>query len=315
MIANHQILNRLESGINEALIRLRAGDRSGLRALVVWSLDNSAEKARKAARHDRQRRAIEQIYLSGVRKSLAHAESQVLHKLHRAVGTAATISPVHAHRYMRLNRPVAIHNAATTSVATDFMFDLDDFTRMFFAEMREAGEDALEISGQGVLSELGVDRRYVTPHGLIRDFTIDRQNKLSGVPQEVYDRVKRSLEEGIQNGETMDELGARVQAEVQGINTGQAQTIARTETAAAYNTGRLDGLKQMGITHKRWMTSHDERVRVSHNNAESDGAIPLDQKFSNGLIYPGDPSGPPGETINCRCILESAEPAGAGATI
>ena len=31
--------------------------------------------------------------------------------------------------------------------------------------------------------------------------------------------------------------------------------------------------------------------------------VPIDQPFPNGLMYPGDPSGSPGEIINCRCDM------------
>ena len=36
---------------------------------------------------------------------------------------------------------------------------------------------------------------------------------------------------------------------------------------------------------------------------EAEGAIPVDQVFSNGLMFPGDPEGDAGEVINCRCHL------------
>ena len=53
---------------------------------------------------------------------------------------------------------------------------------------------------------------------------------------------------------------------------------------------------------KQWDATLDKRTRDSH--AQVDGEIrELDEKFSNGLMYPGDPNGRPEEVINCRCAL------------
>ena len=53
---------------------------------------------------------------------------------------------------------------------------------------------------------------------------------------------------------------------------------------------------------KQWDAALDAATRESHQML--DGQIrELDDKFSNGLMYPGDPSGSAAEVINCRCIL------------
>ena len=53
---------------------------------------------------------------------------------------------------------------------------------------------------------------------------------------------------------------------------------------------------------KQWDATMDANTRESHQMV--DGEIrELDEKFSNGLMYPGDPSGNAAEVINCRCIL------------
>lgn len=51
---------------------------------------------------------------------------------------------------------------------------------------------------------------------------------------------------------------------------------------------------------KQWDTVLDGKTRDSHRRV--DGEIrELDEKFSNSLMFPGDPSGDAGEVINCRC--------------
>lgn len=56
---------------------------------------------------------------------------------------------------------------------------------------------------------------------------------------------------------------------------------------------------------KRWRSRHDDRVRSSHRKADGQ-AVGLDEPFRVGgaeLMYPGDPSGPAGEILNCRCEM------------
>lgn len=51
---------------------------------------------------------------------------------------------------------------------------------------------------------------------------------------------------------------------------------------------------------KQWDAVLDGRTRDSHRRV--DGEIrELEEKFSNGLMFPGDPSGSAAEVINCRC--------------
>lgn len=51
---------------------------------------------------------------------------------------------------------------------------------------------------------------------------------------------------------------------------------------------------------KQWDAVLDGRTRDSHRRV--DGEIrELDEKFPNGLMFPGDPSGSAAEVINCRC--------------
>ena len=63
----------------------------------------------------------------------------------------------------------------------------------------------------------------------------------------------------------------------------------------------------MGVEYSMWITAGDDKVRGNDERDLADhvalnGEITrLGDKFSNGLFYPGEPSGPIEEWINCRC--------------
>lgn len=85
------------------------------------------------------------------------------------------------------------------------------------------------------------------------------------------------------------------------INKKRANVIARTETVTALNHGSHQAARSLPVKmNKEWIAIHDNRTRHSHK--EIDGEVrPLDEKYSNGGQYPGDPELPGKERIQCRC--------------
>jgi len=81
----------------------------------------------------------------------------------------------------------------------------------------------------------------------------------------------------------------------------KAARVARTEVGKAAGFGQHEAAEQSGVVKtKKWLTARDSAVRDSHVALEGEEA-PLEGSYSNGLSFPGDPSGDPGEVINCRC--------------
>ena len=81
----------------------------------------------------------------------------------------------------------------------------------------------------------------------------------------------------------------------------KAMRVARTETASAAGFGQQEAAKQSGVVKtKQWISSRDDRVRDSHQLLDGE-EVDFGERYSNGLMYPGDPSGNPSEFINCRC--------------
>jgi hypothetical protein len=86
--------------------------------------------------------------------------------------------------------------------------------------------------------------------------------------------------------------------------------VARTETHAAamfaqFESGR-QAARDLNIELvKTWLPTLDNRTREDHANMDGHGALPLDEFVVGGykMDRPGDPAGPPEETICCRCTL------------
>jgi hypothetical protein len=84
--------------------------------------------------------------------------------------------------------------------------------------------------------------------------------------------------------------------------------VARTEVVSAANAGAVHRMSMLGkdaLLFKQWVATLDARTRPSH--AAADGQVQeRNGRFRVGaayLEYPGDPLGPPGEVINCRCTI------------
>lgn len=88
----------------------------------------------------------------------------------------------------------------------------------------------------------------------------------------------------------------------------RTKTIARTEGHRIQQTSTADAqaaAKDKGAdVLKQWDAALDGRTRDSHRRV--DGEIrELDEKFSNGLMFPGDPNGGAAEVVNCRCTSDT----------
>ena len=114
-------------------------------------------------------------------------------------------------------------------------------------------------------------------------------------------QVSRSIASGLSYAQTAKALEGYTR-----IGYNNAIRIARTEGHRVQTTATMDAMekaKEKGADIlKQWDATLDGRTRESHSQV--DGEIrELNKPFSNGLMYPGDPSGNAAEVINCRCAL------------
>lgn len=126
----------------------------------------------------------------------------------------------------------------------------------------------------------------------------------------VYSQFKRELAKGLLQGESITKLAKRIE-KVVNTNHNSSLAIARTETTRVENVARLDTFKFAEDKNikikKQWISTIDKRTRKSHRRLMQE-VRNVDEKFSNGLMFPGDNQGRIEETINCRCTMISIFP-------
>jgi hypothetical protein len=183
----------------------------------------------------------------------------------------------------------------------------------------------LILSGE-ILKALGVAYERLFGSGykweartFVTNYLAEVRNRLVGIPEEVYALVAHEVAVGVNLGEGIPELRARIDNVLSTTGSerwaNRATVIARTEAIGAMNAGRADSFvayaEETGEELERvWLATDDNRTRHTHEVADGQRQ-PLGQPFIVGgfeLRFPGDPLGPPQEVIQCRCTLLLVEP-------
>lgn len=145
------------------------------------------------------------------------------------------------------------------------------------------------------------------------------RNRLVRIPDEVYDLVAGEIAAGANLGESIPKLADRVDNVLSTTASerwpNRATVIARTETIGALNAGRADAFRAVADDlgepmEKLWLSTDDRRTRPTHDLADGQ-RVPVGGVFVVGgfpLAFPGDPTGPAQEVIQCRCTMLLVEP-------
>lgn len=215
------------------------------------------------------------------------------------------------YRLVALRRLQALKKSAVMKGVTDVVFDPKSFVTDLIKGLDPVQRQALDAAVKELYEEIGQpDNPWRMPPQAVTDYIAERDNKLSGVGDTAFKQLQTSLQEGIEKGETMDDLEDRVRSVFNNLQRYESRRIATTETAAAYGVARNKGMVAAGITHKSWLSNHGPHVRPAHRAAEfqygaPSKAIPINEPFIVGgerLMHPGDPAGSAGNVINCHCI-------------
>lgn len=116
----------------------------------------------------------------------------------------------------------------------------------------------------------------------------------------VNNEISQILAEGYKEGWGPRHVAQKIQQRFTDLSSYESRRIAQTEINTTRNFVQYNQLVDDGIEYKIWHAAHDSRTRKSHLDVDEE-IVPINEPFSNGLMYPGDKSGPVSEWVNCRC--------------
>jgi HK97 family phage portal protein len=141
--------------------------------------------------------------------------------------------------------------------------------------------------------------------------TLKMSREVNGYTEEqitdgVVDAIQNAVTEGLKQGEAIQTVADRINEIYDFAEEGRAERIARTETIGAANAGAEEGMRASGADGKEWLSARDGQVRETHADLDGETTDVTGVFLSPSgakLAYPGDPSAPPEEIINCRCTV------------
>jgi len=197
------------------------------------------------------------------------------------------------------------------------LFDLADIAEDFGNTLFDNKQETLNYARAKTISEIekakkkakkakkipkvisGISFMDYSPELLrqIKDKTfVASQHTLDRMIGDIMENLSMSYQEGLGIVKAADNL----KEVFENMETFELTRIARTEINSAQNIGAHSTMEELGIEYKQWWSALDDRTRDEHADLHGE-VVRTDETFSNGLMYPGDTSGPIESWINCRC--------------
>ncbi len=148
------------------------------------------------------------------------------------------------------------------------------------------------------------------------------RQRIAFVSEATRSQIVRMVIAGQEEGLGVSEIARTITDALPGLSMRRGAIIARTETHGAANFGADQAARSTGLDlQKEWVSVEDHRTRDfgegdgiidQYSHRAMDGVVvDMDQAFSvpnklggfERMLYPGDPIGSAGNTINCRCAV------------
>lgn len=139
-------------------------------------------------------------------------------------------------------------------------------------------------------------------------FLLNAGAKIKGITDTTIKRIREVIAQAQEQNLTRREQAKYIQETLNDpeFNRNRALVIARTESTTAANYGiGLGNESSDYLTEQFWIDTKDKRTRHDHIIAGLQPPIPANQSFLVGgiyMLYPGDPTAPAEQVVNCRCV-------------
>ena len=278
----------------------------------------SAEKAAEVAMIHRVKEGIAAEKRLNHDETLRRKEAQAVQEAMKAnePGLKKAASDFFKSLYRDVKAKMDEYTTEAKSINESINFDDDAFYR--WLETQRWGDGLTESVSEHI--QKAYERghvRAVAAFGLERYFDLDpakfaahmanRQMLMVRLADSVKEEIRAVLVKAVEDGADAKVLAQTLSQKFNELERNRATIIANTETAAAYNGGRFDGMRELGIENKEWLHSYSPNERPGHVALDGKRAK-MDEPFTNpltgaDLMRPQDPGAPASECVNCQCSV------------
>lgn len=172
--------------------------------------------------------------------------------------------------------------------------DLDEATDELRDLLRGPALEVVVENAQEVADSLGAEFDPGRVENFVRELARQKARNLQITTRDAVDAALTDPE--------VEDREAAVGHVFDVARDSRAEAAATTLVVASRNFGRHEGGEQAGARTKTWRVSSGN-PRTSHALVDGE-TVPIDQPFSNGLMWPGDSRGSVEEVAGCTCELE-----------
>lgn len=201
---------------------------------------------------------------------------------------------------------------------SDFMFNVSDENRLMAGAYAPVYEQMIEEFGQQAVLMVSATGEFDMSDKAVSDFYEGRSQRVAkDVNFETEKQLRSTLSEGINAGETVDELSDRVNSTMGNMADYRGRRIARTESIRTNTFADVQGWTQTGqVSYKEWFIADGDaciwcqamngtKTELETNYFDMGDSLFTEDENGNQAqldISYEDIQGPPIH-VNCRCVL------------
>ena len=158
--------------------------------------------------------------------------------------------------------------------------------------------------GQAAIDEAGVDVTFNIKNPKVQSMLERMVNRSEMINDKTFDDIRDILRQAYDEGWALGKTSKEINSLYSDYSLTRSSVIVRTEMGGVVNAASRQGYDQANVK-SEWVATMDDKTRDAHMDADGQ-IVQVGEKFLVGselLESPGDPTGSPENTIQCRCAV------------